>query len=88
MRRLVLALIAAAATVAQAPAPRAAETRDTLSAQAFEDAQMATSSRAAVALAQGAARLGAGDPALSALVRERQDAEARFRAADAEGSKN
>jgi len=84
MRRLVLALIVAAAAVASPPAPRAAETRDTLSAQAFEDAQMATSSRAAVALAQGAARLGAGDPALSALVRERQDAEARFRAADAE----
>lgn len=88
MRRLAAALVLATAALSAPLIGRAADapvqTRETLSAQAFEDAQMATSSRAAVALAQSAARLGAGDPALSALVRERQDAESRWRAADAE----
>jgi CHAT domain-containing protein len=52
-------------------------------AKAFEHAQMAASSPSAVALAQSAARLGSRDPALAALIRERQEAEGRYAAADA-----
>ncbi len=62
----------------------AAETPDSLAARAFEDAQMATSSRTAVSLSQAAARLGAGDPDLAELVRRRQEVDSRFRAVDAE----
>jgi CHAT domain-containing protein len=59
-----------------------AEPSDTLARKAFEDAQMATSSKAAVAFAQSAARLAAKEPGLADLIRKRQDAEVRWRALD------
>ncbi|MGZ8407920.1 MAG: CHAT domain-containing protein [Caulobacteraceae bacterium] len=71
-----------------ATAADAAAARADLSASAFEYGQMASSSRAAVALAQSASRLATGDPSLLALVRSRQDAEARWRAADTEFAKS
>lgn len=55
-------------------APAAAQDRALIYDGAFRDAQMATGSRTALALSRSAARLAAGDPALAALIRERQDA--------------
>ena len=54
----------------------------TVAAEAFEVAQWATQSAAATALAQMAARFGAGSDALSALVRAQQDAASEWNALD------
>lgn len=83
MRRIAtwLACVAGALLVQSA---QAADTPDTLSARAFEDAQMATSTKTAIAFAQSSARLAANDPALAELLRTRQDAETRWRAIDDE----
>lgn len=56
-----------------------AQTRSSLD-QAFEDAQLASAPGAGVALADGAARIAAANPALKAVFDAHRDAEARRRA--------
>src|SRR5262249_26544272 len=68
---------AAFAVATQEPAKRTP-----LADEAFEAAQRAKESSAAAALAQMAARLGAGDSELSALVREKQDLVQQWQALD------
>jgi CHAT domain-containing protein/Tfp pilus assembly protein PilF len=68
---------AAFAVATQEPAKRTS-----LADEAFEAAQRAKESSAAAALAQMAARLGAGDSELSTLVREQQDLVQQWQALD------
>jgi CHAT domain-containing protein len=77
-RNLFVDHIAIAAGLAeQAPARRPA-----LEADAYEAAQLAQASSTAQAVAGMAARFAAGDDGLAAIIRERQDAEARWRQLD------
>jgi CHAT domain-containing protein/Tfp pilus assembly protein PilF len=55
---------------------------DALLAEAFEVVQLAAANRTAATVARMAARFGAGDGALAALVRERQDMVERWNALD------
>lgn len=79
-RRVHAGLVAAAFGVAQ----RQPGLAPALAAETFIAAQRAAHTAAATALAQMAARLGSGDSALAALVREQQDLVAIWHALDAE----
>lgn len=72
-----------AATLLIVAPPAVAQTGAEVYDGAFRDAQMATGSRAALALSRSAARLAAGDPELAQLIRERQDANEAAARADA-----
>ncbi|HVA12743.1 MAG TPA: CHAT domain-containing tetratricopeptide repeat protein [Stellaceae bacterium] len=77
-RDLFLDHIAIVAAVADKTPSR----RPALDADAYEAAQLAQASSTAEAVAGMAARFAAGDDALAAVIRERQDAEARWRQLD------
>ncbi len=81
--KMKLLTMAACAAVLGIAAQAWAAPPPTLSAEAFEYAQMAAGSRAAAALARSSARMAATDPALADLAAAREDAEARWTAVDA-----
>jgi hypothetical protein len=77
----VLVLVMQAGRVAQAE-PLISVTGPSAIDSAFQDAQLAASPGSGVALAEGAARVAAGDPALRALLDESRAAEQQRRALD------
>ena len=68
--------------LAAALAERVPARRLVLEADAYEAAQLAQASSTAEAVAGMAARFAAGDDALAAIIRQRQDSEARWRELD------
>jgi CHAT domain-containing protein len=70
-------------SVARAMMEAKPQEREALTAEAVEAIQLSRSSSVATAVAQMAVRFAGGSDALAAVVRERQDAAARWRALDA-----